>query len=74
VLISNQVNIWQEVITAGGGIVADDTAEGTKYLLNSWENLSVDERPAMGLNARHCFEKKFAVNTAAQEMLHAVSN
>jgi glycosyltransferase involved in cell wall biosynthesis len=74
VLISNQVNIWQEVITAGGGIVADDTFEGTSYLLNSWEDLSDDEKPAMGLKARSCFEKKFAVDTAAREMLYAVSN
>ncbi|GAC1424365.1 MAG: glycosyltransferase [Chitinophagaceae bacterium] len=72
-LISNKVNIWQEVIKAQGGLVEDDTAAGTSLLLNSWDKLSPDERRLMGVRARQCFEKQFSVEMAARQMLEAMA-
>jgi glycosyltransferase involved in cell wall biosynthesis len=36
VLISNQVNIWREIIEDGAGLVADDTEEGVEKLLRQF--------------------------------------
>jgi uncharacterized protein YmfQ (DUF2313 family) len=67
------VNIWQEVISAAAGLVAEDTADGTLDLLEKWEGFSCEDKTRMGAKARSCFEKKFAVDTAAKKMLQAVS-
>src|SRR5690606_39791764 len=37
VLISNKVNIWQEIITGGGGLVGEDTEESTYLSLKTWQ-------------------------------------
>ncbi len=72
VLISNQINIWREIITDDGGIVKDDTLSGTLELLNDWIQLSLEEKLMMGLNARDSFEKNFAILSAANRFIEAL--
>ena len=74
VLISNQVNIWREIESAGGGIVAEDSLKGTQELLRRWLALSADDRLAMGLAARTAFEKNFSIEYASQRMLNVINN
>lgn len=69
VLISNQVNIHTEINAANAGLIADDTAEGTKQLLNKWLNMDQNQKIEMSKNARRCYEKYFAVNMAAKKLL-----
>jgi glycosyltransferase involved in cell wall biosynthesis len=73
VLISNQINICSEIETHNAGIVAEDTPEGTRSLLEKWEQLTSDEKQVMGLQARDCFEKKFAMVPAAKRLLNALN-
>ena len=73
VLISDQVNIWQAIQAAGAGLVKNDTGEGTLALLNDWQNLSGEQKNAMGIMAGECFRKQFAAGPAARKMLEAVS-
>jgi glycosyltransferase involved in cell wall biosynthesis len=73
VLISNQVNIWTEIAACKAGIIAEDTASGTLELLESWNRLSIAQKTEMGKNARHCYEKHFAVKPAAIRFLKAVT-
>lgn len=72
VLISDQINIWREIKEAGGGFVAADTLSGAVSLLRQWMQLSDGERKACGLAARACYEKHFAVEIAAAQMLKAI--
>lgn len=72
VLISDQVNIWKEIQEEGGGLVADDTADGTYNLLVQWENLSLEEKRKMGRQATLAYEKHFAVGPAAKQLAEAV--
>lgn len=72
VLISNEVNIWTEITAANAGIIADDTIEGTKKLLELWQNLSQEQKIEMGKNARQCYEKYFAVKPATENFLRAI--
>ncbi|WP_251106685.1 glycosyltransferase [Alloacidobacterium dinghuense] len=66
VLISNQVNIWQEVIANGAGIVADDTIDGTHSLLTKWLELSENERIEMSQKAFACFSNNYSMRGAAK--------
>lgn len=74
VLISNQVNIWREIVETGSGIVAEDTEEGSITLLSKWSKLSRDEKITMGRCARKLFETNFAVIPAANRLLDALRN
>jgi glycosyltransferase involved in cell wall biosynthesis len=65
VLISNQVNIWQEIESDGAGLVENDTPEGTERLLRRWFDLLPEERDAMAASARPSFERHFTMNRTA---------
>ncbi len=72
VLISDKVNIWREVSSAGAGIVAPDTAEGTLRLLLDWLALTAEDRRWMGQRARALFESRFTVEAMAAGLIDAV--
>lgn len=71
VLISNKVNIWREVVEDGAGLAADDTLSGTIEMLQTWAELSADERYGMALKAFYSFATRFNVETAGESLLDA---
>jgi glycosyltransferase involved in cell wall biosynthesis len=74
VLISNQVNIWQDIESDGAGLVDDDTVDGTVRLLRRWFDLPTPERDAMSARARQSFIRRFAMTRAAvaiNQVFHA---
>ncbi|MEO8112336.1 MAG: glycosyltransferase [Ginsengibacter sp.] len=73
VLISDKVNIWQEIEKAGAGIVGSDSVEGTLELIEVWDRMTNEEKNAMQLNARSLFEEKYTSAAAASTLLQAVS-
>jgi glycosyltransferase involved in cell wall biosynthesis len=73
VLISNQVNIWREIDKGGGGIIAEDTVEGTSEMLLSWMRLSGDNKMKMSLQARLTFEEQFSIDKAAKKLLAVIN-
>ncbi|MEO8471857.1 MAG: glycosyltransferase [Chryseolinea sp.] len=73
VLISNQINIWREIEAAGGGIVADDTYEGTKTLLQRWTAFSDIQKIKMGDDALEAYNKNFSLGPPAHKMKNAIS-
>jgi glycosyltransferase involved in cell wall biosynthesis len=72
VLISNQVNIWREIEAAGGGLVADDTLEGTISSLEKWCELTKLEKDEMGKRSLLTYRSHFAVESAAIKMKEAL--
>jgi glycosyltransferase involved in cell wall biosynthesis len=74
VLISNKVNIWREVIAADAGLVAPDTLDGTRELIQRFEALASPERERMSRNARAGFEQYFDVRVTAQDFARVVSS
>ncbi len=72
VLISNQVNIWREIIEAGGGMVEDDTTAGTQKLLEAWQRLSCEEKKVMGEQAQNSFINNFSIIPAAKRFCQLV--
>ena len=64
VLITNKVNIWQEVASSGSGLVESDDAEGILRLFKRYLALSPADRAAMGAQARSTFLERFEVKKA----------
>ncbi len=69
VLISNKVNIWREVETAGAGLVAPDTIEGTRALLRSFFERSEEDRTRMRTAARNAFLETFKIEAAGLDLI-----
>jgi len=72
VLISNKVNIWREIETAGAGLVGSDTPEDTRAVLQKWLALGVDERNVMRTSAKALFERRYTVSAMADSMLEVI--
>jgi len=72
VLISDQVNIWREIVADGAGLAAPDTAEGTAALLENWRTLPENKRAAMRKCAAACYEKRFNLDAVARSFVEVV--
>ena len=68
VLISNQVNIWHEIVQGNGGMVEDDTLEGVTKLLKNWTSLSETDVARMKSNALNVYNTNFAIEPAAKKL------
>lgn len=73
VLISNQVNIWREIESEHGGIVENDTLEGTKQLLLKWSKFSAAQQDEMSENAGRTYLKYFAIDAATTRTSNAIA-
>ncbi|MDX2273382.1 MAG: glycosyltransferase [Cyanobacteriota bacterium] len=72
VLISQQVNIWQEIVRDGAGWAAADTLEGCQLLLEGWLHASSEERLAARAAARRCFANRFDIGQVAQSLVQTL--
>ncbi|GAA4816983.1 glycosyltransferase [Litoribaculum gwangyangense] len=61
VLISNQINIWKEIVEGKAGFVNDDTLNGTITLLNRWMDGSFNDKSVMAQQAEHCYKTCFSI-------------
>ena len=68
VLISNKVNIWREIAEGNGGLVTEDTYEGTCELLEQVIKLTNDEFTQMRKNAYAVYQTHFTVAQAARNL------
>jgi glycosyltransferase involved in cell wall biosynthesis len=66
VLSSNQVNIWPEILSAGVGLVEDDTLEGTERLMRRWLDLPEAEREAMSARTYPFFLRQYSMKNGAR--------
>jgi glycosyltransferase involved in cell wall biosynthesis len=72
VVVSNKVNIWREVTSYDAGLVCDDTREGAAQCLARWQTLTGDERAALRVNSRRCFDELFNYEATAKRALEIV--
>ena len=73
VLLSNRVNIWREVETAGAGLIESDDAHGAFRLLQRWLELSEPDREIMRRKAVDCFKQHFEIEAAVTNLGNALS-
>lgn len=74
VLISNKVNIWQEISKDNAGLVEDDTLTGCEDLICDWQQMNDSRRAEMRSNAHQCFINRFEINKAAISLLDVISS
>lgn len=65
VLISNKVNIWEEVLNNSAGIVEDDDLNGTIRLIEKFVKLSPDDQQRMGDSAKRVFIEQYTAKSFA---------
>lgn len=65
VLISNKVNIWQDIAADNAGIVDEDTVEGTYRMLEQWLRMPDHERRLMANNASKSFIRRYSMHETA---------
>jgi len=74
VLISDQVNIWREILEDGAGLVGEDTEAGVEKLLRQFLERAVTSeglRVASGA-PKECYLKRFAIGPAAASLAKAL--
>lgn len=67
VLISDQVNIWREIESSGGGIIQQDTLMGAETLFYEWMHLNSAGKKAMSIAAYAAFENNFRMKPVAEK-------
>jgi len=72
VLISDKVNVWREVASAGAGLVEPDTLAGTQNLIRRYSELSEDDRLKMRKAARQGYLEHFTVEATASDFLQLI--
>jgi glycosyltransferase involved in cell wall biosynthesis len=65
VLISDKVNIWEDILADGAAFVGSDDVAGTQKTLAEWIALPAGERAAMGERALACFRKRYDMRANA---------
>ncbi|MFM6984739.1 MAG: glycosyltransferase [Chitinophagaceae bacterium] len=73
VLISDKVNIWQEIKNGRGGYVENDTEQGTEKMLRQWLNTSAADREMMANHAFETYKQFFTVEQAASNLLKVIN-
>lgn len=68
VVISDQVDIWREIIEDGAGLAAQDDAAGTLSLLERWLSLTPSVQRAMRERAAACYQARFHIDQTARSL------
>lgn len=69
VLISNQINIFQDIEEAGAGLVNSDSEAGVLSLIQSWIEMTTDKKNEISHRAKKLFETRFNISSAARQMI-----
>ncbi len=67
VLLSDKVNIWQEVVVDDAGFVEEDSVDGASALLSRFLALRADQREAMKRNARSSFLRRYDLRVVVED-------
>lgn len=69
VLISNKINIWREVEQGGAGLVAHDSIEGARKILEQWLSQTTEERQRMVAATTTTFQEHFEIQRSTQRLI-----
>jgi len=71
-LISDKVNIAPDVASDEAGLMESDDLEGTVKLIERFQALTPEQRAAMRKSALECYQRRYALRNAAQEVYKAL--
>ncbi len=73
VLISDKVDIWQDIVHDGAAFVGSDTAAGTLLTLEDWIALTPVQKAEMGERAIQCFRRRYDMQANASGIIEIFS-
>jgi glycosyltransferase involved in cell wall biosynthesis len=73
VLISNQIDIWREIVQGDAGFVGNDDLNDTINMLQKWISLPPEEIAKMKVNALQCFIEHFEVHKWADRLIDCLA-
>ncbi|TDH24643.1 glycosyltransferase [Segetibacter sp. 3557_3] len=71
VLISNQVNIWQEISQAQAGIIDINSLEGVKQLIETWLQMDKSMQLEMGARAKELYINNFSIDATIGKIIES---
>jgi len=74
VIITNKINIWQEIQESEAGFISPDDVSGITQSLQKWMVLDNAEKKRFGVNAKECFSKNFDINLSAKRFVEIIQN
>lgn len=74
VLISNQINIWKEIEISNGGIIGNDTVEGTQKMLEFFLEIDKNDKEKLSIDAYHTFKNYFDITRTVEKLLNSIFN
>jgi len=74
VLITDKINIWQEIKKDGAGLVETDTVDGIVKLLKQWLSLSLKGQNRMRQNAKKSFLEHFEMRKVAESFVQTIAS
>ena len=66
VYLTNQVNLWREVVDAGAGVVENDDPAGIQSLVDQW--MVVEDRAERSYAAKQCFEHRLHIDRTVENL------
>ena len=69
VLLSDKVNIAEEIANDGAGFMEPDTLDGTLHLLQRWIATSPEEREQMAQQAQRSFKQRYDMQQTAKTII-----
>jgi glycosyltransferase involved in cell wall biosynthesis len=69
VLLTDKVNIAEDIARDGAGLMEFDTGEGTLSLLKRWISMTPHERAVMGERAESCFHQRYDMRENAKAII-----
>jgi glycosyltransferase involved in cell wall biosynthesis len=66
VYLTNQVNLWREVVDAGAGVVENDDPAGIQSLVDQW--LLAEDRAERSHAAKQCFEQRLHIDRTVENL------
>jgi glycosyltransferase involved in cell wall biosynthesis len=71
-LISDKVNIAAEVASDGAALVEPDTLEGTRRLVERFNDLSEEAKGEMRARGLDCYRRRYSLANSAAELYKAL--
>ncbi len=73
VLLSDKVNIWEDIASDGAAFVGPDDASGTLHTLEEWIALTPEQKITMGALATDCFYRRYDMQANAHGIIDIFS-
>jgi glycosyltransferase involved in cell wall biosynthesis len=73
VLVSNKVDIWEEIHDGNAGLICDDSDDSVTKTLTAFFNLHESVQTNMRENAYRCFQDNFEISQAANNLMAQIN-